>query len=129
MHPEESDDDEPDENEEQEGDGEDAYDDSSDTPSGKRHRSHNEARSPKRRKVDVPLRMTRDQRNEYTARLEKYWNSGTMHGQSASGTVYILATVLERVDNDLLWYVPTHFFALFLDIDKSRLRVGLRLWV
>lgn len=31
--------------------------------------------------------------------------SGTWYGQSASGTVYILATVLERVDNDLLWYV------------------------
>lgn len=29
--------------------------------------------------------------------------SGTWHGQSASGTVYLLATVLERVDNDLLW--------------------------
>lgn len=31
--------------------------------------------------------------------------SGTWHGQSASGTIYILATVLERVDNDLLWCV------------------------
>ena len=73
--------------------------------------------------------MTRDQRNEYKARLEKYWSSGTMHGQSASGTVYILATVLERVDNDLLWFVITHFISLFLDIDVFCLLVGLRLWV
>lgn len=52
-----------------------------------------------------------------------------MHGQSASGTVYILATVLERVDNDLLWFVTTHFISLSLDIDVFCLRVGLRLWV
>jgi cell division control protein 45 len=30
--------------------------------------------------------------------------SGTWYGQSASNTVYFLATVLERVDNDFLWY-------------------------
>jgi cell division control protein 45 len=30
--------------------------------------------------------------------------SGTWYGQSAAGIVYILATALERVDNDLLWY-------------------------
>jgi len=30
--------------------------------------------------------------------------SGTWYGQSASSTVYFLATVLERVDNDFLWY-------------------------
>lgn len=31
--------------------------------------------------------------------------SGTWYGQSATSLVYILATVLERVDNDLLWLV------------------------
>ena len=40
----------------------------------------------------------------YAARLEKHYMSGTWHGQSASGTIYLLATVLERVDNDLLWH-------------------------
>lgn len=73
--------------------------------------------------------MTRDQRDEYNARLEKYWSHGTMHGQSASGTVYILATVLERVDNDLLWFVLTRFNSLLLDIDESRVPVGSRFWV
>jgi cell division control protein 45 len=38
--------------------------------------------------------------------------SGSWHGQSASGTVYILANILERADNDLLWFViPFAFIA------------------
>ena len=41
----------------------------------------------------------------YAARLEKHYMSGTWYGQSATGTVYLLATVLERTDNDLLWCV------------------------
>jgi cell division control protein 45 len=47
--------------------------------------------------------MTRDERDSYSARLNKYYLAGTWHGQAASGTVYILATALERVDNELLW--------------------------
>ncbi len=46
--------------------------------------------------------------------------SGTWHGQSASGTIYVLATVLERVDNDLLW------FAFFLPaLHKSLMHTSL----
>ena len=48
----------------------------------------------------------------HAARLEKHYMSGTWHGQSASGTIYILATVLERVDNNLLWYV-----LMFLEVN------------
>jgi cell division control protein 45 len=56
--------------------------------------------------------MSRDERDLYTARLDKYYLAGTWYGQSASGTLYILATTLERVDNELLWSVlPSH--ALF----------------
>lgn len=47
--------------------------------------------------------MSRDQRDSYDARIAKHYNSGTHYGQSTAGTIYILATVLERVDNDLLW--------------------------
>ena len=47
--------------------------------------------------------MTEDEYEEYTSTLEKYYSSGTFHGQAASSIVYVLATVLERVDNDLLW--------------------------
>lgn len=52
--------------------------------------------------------MSREERDRYAARLEKHYMSGTWYGQSASGTIYILATVLERVDNDLLWYALNH---------------------
>ncbi|THG99216.1 hypothetical protein EW026_g3104 [Hermanssonia centrifuga] len=57
----------------------------------------------KRRKVDRTEHASREERDRYAARLEKHYMSGTWHGQSASGTIYVLATVLERVDNDLLW--------------------------
>lgn len=49
-------------------------------------------------------RLSSEQRDAYEARLEKHYMSGTWYGQSASNTVYFLATVLERVDNDFLWY-------------------------
>lgn len=49
--------------------------------------------------------MPRETRDRYAARIEKHYNGGTWHGQSACGTIYILATVLERVDNDFLWYL------------------------
>lgn len=48
--------------------------------------------------------MSRDERDVHMARLEKHYMAGTWHGQSASGTIYILATLLERVDIDLLWF-------------------------
>ncbi|KAJ8093268.1 DNA replication initiation factor cdc45 [Marasmius tenuissimus] len=57
----------------------------------------------RRRDEDRPRRMTRDERDEHLARLEKHYMAGTWHGQSSSGTIYILATAMERVDNDLLW--------------------------
>ena len=49
--------------------------------------------------------MSRNERERYLARIAKHYESGTYHRQSAAGAIYILATVLERVDNDLLWYV------------------------
>jgi cell division control protein 45 len=51
----------------------------------------------------APKRLTRAEREDHEDRLRKYYMSGSWHGQSASGTVYILANILERVDNDLLW--------------------------
>jgi len=50
-----------------------------------------------------PHRMTREQRDDYHARLDKHYMTGTWYAQSAAGTIYVLATVMERVDNDLLW--------------------------
>ncbi|EGN96057.1 hypothetical protein SERLA73DRAFT_112122 [Serpula lacrymans var. lacrymans S7.3] len=74
------------------------------SPSGKRRMLDNGGREGKRRKLnDEVSRMSRDQRDAYSMRLEQHYVSGTSYGQSASATIYILATVLERVDNDLLW--------------------------
>lgn len=48
-----------------------------------------------------PDRMS--QRAYHRSVINKYYTSGSWYGQSASATIYILATVLERVDCDLLW--------------------------
>ncbi|KAF5372863.1 hypothetical protein D9758_001652 [Tetrapyrgos nigripes] len=73
--------------------------------SSRKRRSLSDDRKGKRRRTDDerPRRMTQDERDIHLARLEKHYMAGTWHGQSASGTIYILATALERVDNDLLW--------------------------
>jgi hypothetical protein len=52
-----------------------------------------------------PQRTSREERDHLAAQLEQHYMSGTSYAQSASGTVYLLATVLERVDTDLLWCV------------------------
>ncbi|KAJ6500517.1 CDC45-like protein [Mycena sanguinolenta] len=73
---------------------------------GKRRSLGEGDRAPgKRQRVDKdrPRRMTRDEHASYSARLEKHYMGGTWHGQSAACTIYVLATVLERVDNELLW--------------------------
>ncbi|KIM87880.1 hypothetical protein PILCRDRAFT_771721 [Piloderma croceum F 1598] len=98
-----SDSDESDEGEDED-EGED-YEDGTGSPTAKR-RPLDDTSVRKRRKLGGeprPQRMSRDQREVYCARIAKHYTSGTSYGQSASGTIYILATVLERVDNDLLW--------------------------
>lgn len=76
------------------------------SPSRKRRSLSDGSGTPRKRKRldnDRPPRASREQRDEYYALLDKYYMSGTWYGQSAAGIVYILATALERVDNDLLW--------------------------
>ncbi|TFK55169.1 CDC45-like protein [Heliocybe sulcata] len=95
---------ESDEASEEEDAGDDYEGDSS--PSGKRRSSGEDGpRRRKRRRTDQdrPLRMSRADRERHSSIINKHYTLGTWHGQSASGTIYILATVLERVDNDLLW--------------------------
>jgi hypothetical protein len=41
-------------------------------------------------------------------KMTEYYMAGTWFGQSAACTIFVLTTVLERVDNNLLW------FALYL---------------
>ncbi|KAF9218521.1 CDC45-like protein [Gyrodon lividus] len=75
------------------------------TPSHKRKPPRDGDRGgEKRQKLDnQPSRMSREQRATYQAIVNKHYTSGSWYGQSASTTIYILATVLERVDSDLLW--------------------------
>ncbi|KAI9510893.1 CDC45-like protein [Russula earlei] len=75
-------------------------------PSRKRRSLSEGSRTPRKRNRlddDRRPRVPREQRDQYYALLDKYYMSGTWYGQSASGIVYLLATALERVDNDLLW--------------------------
>lgn len=68
--------------------------------------------------------MSGNERERHLARIAKHYESGTYHRQSAAGTVYILATVLERVDNDLLWYVNSLLY--YVSIHQCCL--GLQFW-
>ncbi|KAJ3863879.1 CDC45-like protein [Lentinula novae-zelandiae] len=74
---------------------------------GRKRRSLGDGnRKGKRRRTseDHPRRMSRDERDAHMARLEKHYMAGTWHGQCASGTIYVLTTLLERADIDLLWF-------------------------
>ncbi|KAI6019747.1 CDC45 family [Pisolithus orientalis] len=61
----------------------------------------------KRQKVNErhpsPNQMSRDQRSHYQSVVDKHYTRGSWYSQSASATIFILATVLERADRDLLW--------------------------
>ncbi|KAJ2931441.1 hypothetical protein H1R20_g5670, partial [Candolleomyces eurysporus] len=93
---------EDDDNSEDNDDDEDAENGS--RPSGKRRSTDGNSKARKRRKLEKPVfNVTRDEVEEYKQRLNKYYYAGTSYGQSAASTIYILATVLERVDNDMLW--------------------------
>ncbi|KAF8306245.1 CDC45-like protein [Clavulina sp. PMI_390] len=61
------------------------------------------ARRRKRRRRNEEGRVTREQRRQHQAVIDKHYNSGRWYGQSAAGTVYVLTTLLKRADNDLLW--------------------------
>ncbi|KAG6845235.1 hypothetical protein H0H87_012227 [Tephrocybe sp. NHM501043] len=76
-----------------------------DSTSGKRRSlGDNDKPSKRRRKGhDRPKKSIREEYNYHQKVVNQYYYSGISYGQSASATIYILATVLERVDNDLLW--------------------------
>ncbi|KAF8436873.1 CDC45 family [Boletus edulis BED1] len=74
------------------------------TPARKRKSQSLDQLTGKRPKLDnESSRMSREQRASYEAVVEKHYASGSWYSQSASATIYILATVLERADCDLLW--------------------------
>ncbi|KDR81482.1 hypothetical protein GALMADRAFT_89457 [Galerina marginata CBS 339.88] len=62
----------------------------------------------KRRRTDDGVGLSRprispEEYEGYQKRLHRYYSTGTSHGQSAASTIYILATLLGRADNDFLW--------------------------
>lgn len=51
---------------------------------------------------EVP-RLSKKKRRQFKSRISKYYSAGTFYGQSVAMQLYVLATLLERTDNDLLW--------------------------
>ncbi|KAG5717968.1 Cell division control protein 45 like protein [Termitomyces sp. T112] len=76
-----------------------------DLSSGKRRSMGDGIKPNKRRRTshDRSDRITRQEYKDHEETVKAYYKGGTTHGQSAAAVMYILATVLERVDNDLLW--------------------------
>jgi cell division control protein 45 len=70
----------------------------------RRREGSSKAKQKRRRKDDDrPRRLPKAVREAHYDRIQKYYESGTHYGMSVAQTVYLLATVLERADNDLLW--------------------------
>ncbi|KAF9001890.1 CDC45 family [Cyathus striatus] len=78
-------------------------DESDDEPKKRKSTSRDDRNSRKRRRINDAHRMPREERLRFSQRLAKHYMSGVWHGQSVSGVVYVLATILERADNDFLW--------------------------
>ncbi|KXN90547.1 Protein TSD2 [Leucoagaricus sp. SymC.cos] len=95
------------ESDEEESDGLE-YEGDSETEDSRKRRHPREPRRGKRRRLNeddnnAPQQMTREEHDYHVARLNKYYLGGTWYGQSVSSTMYTLATILERIDNDFLW--------------------------
>ncbi|WVR08235.1 hypothetical protein IAU60_005282 [Kwoniella sp. DSM 27419] len=85
------------------------------------------AGSPKKQKRqreddDRPRRLPRAVRDAHYDRIQRYYESGTSYGQSVALTIYLLATTLERADNDILWYaiLAVTFQYISSRIDRDR---------
>ena len=66
--------------------------------------------------------MPRAIRDAHYDRIQRYYESGTSFGLSVAHTLYVLATVLEKADNDLLWLtilsVTHQYIAARIDREK-----------
>ncbi|KAG8217392.1 CDC45 family [Butyriboletus roseoflavus] len=72
-------------------------------PCKRKSQTPNQHRGKRPKLNNEPSQMSREQRATYQAVIEKHYASGSWYSQSATATIYILATVLERADSDLLW--------------------------
>lgn len=56
-----------------------------------------------KRRDDGVVRLAPRDKQKYASRIKKYFASGTSHGQSVAGMMYVLAGSRGLADNDLLW--------------------------
>lgn len=90
--------------EEESNDDEGSFDLDQGATHGKRKATdENRASRKRQRRNGDAYQVSHEERERCLRRLGKYYSSGSWHGQSAASTIYILATILERVDNDFLW--------------------------
>ncbi|OAV96836.1 hypothetical protein, variant [Puccinia triticina 1-1 BBBD Race 1] len=93
--------------EEEEEDDDDEEDDGKKSDEDGSIKSNGE-RSQKRKKKSAKSRkqqagLTRRERHRFRARLQKYDDSGTSFGQSVASQIYLLVTLKNAEDNELLW--------------------------
>ncbi|KAK8849506.1 hypothetical protein IAR55_004840 [Kwoniella newhampshirensis] len=100
----EAEEEEPEEDEEEDG----SEAEGSTSPARRKRRRAGSEQTKKKRQRDEdderPRRLPRAVRDAHYDRIQRYYESGTSYGQSVALTIYLLATVLERADNDILWY-------------------------
>ncbi|OXG17350.1 cell division control protein 45 [Cryptococcus neoformans Tu401-1] len=95
------------EEEEPEEEDEEGGDDVEDEEGGPRKRRREDSVPARRKRLrdnDRPRKLPKAIKEAHQERIAKYYNHGTYYGQSVALTIYLLATVLERADNDILWY-------------------------
>ena len=51
----------------------------------------------------IAREKAREARMRHERIIAKHYTSGTWYGQSSSSTIYVLAVLLERADNEMLW--------------------------
>ncbi|KAF9483861.1 CDC45-like protein [Pholiota conissans] len=73
------------------------------SPNKRKKSSRNGVRKRRRLDEDNPS-ISIGEWEQCQKKIDKYYTTGAWFGQSAASTVYILATLLERVDNDFLWF-------------------------
>ncbi|WOO77671.1 Cell division control protein 45 [Vanrija pseudolonga] len=98
---EDEDDDEDDEDEEEADDEEEGEESETEEGEGRKRGRQGSSRPKKKRRRGG---MAPAAREAHARRIENYYSAGTHFGMSSAQVVYLLATMLERADNDLLWW-------------------------
>ncbi|ODN78465.1 hypothetical protein L202_04101 [Cryptococcus amylolentus CBS 6039] len=111
------------EEEDEEEDTEEDDEDEDEEGIGRKRKNAEDGPSRKRqRDDDRPRKLPRAAKEAHQNRIANYYSHGTYYGQSVALSIYLLATVLERADNDILWYailaVTHQYITARIDRDK-----------